>query len=61
MYALSNGKTFKYSIEKENISWQTISVKNIQVRAGKVEIGFFADGIAHGFCQADDVSLLKDR
>lgn len=59
MYALSNGKMFRYRIEKENTSWQTIQIMNVQVSAGQVEIGFFADGAAHAFCQADDISLLK--
>jgi hypothetical protein len=59
VYALSNGKTRKYSIKKENASWQTISITNIRVHAGKVEIGFLADGAANAFCQVDDVSLVK--
>ena len=61
MYARSNGKIFSSSIKEENTSWQTIRISDIQIRAGKVEIGFLADGAANAFCQVDDVSLLKVR
>lgn len=59
MFALSKGQMFKYSIKKENTSWQTISIQNIKVSGGKLDIGFFADGTAHAFCQVDDIALLK--
>lgn len=59
MYALSNGRTLKYSIKQENTSWQTIIIRNIPVNAGKVEIGFLADGEANAFCYVDDMSLVK--
>ncbi len=59
MYALSNGKRFIYSIKDENTSWKTITIKNIPVKAGKVEIGFLADGSANASCQVDDVSLVR--
>lgn len=61
MYALSNNNQFKYSIKDENTSWQTISITNIVVSAGKLEIGFLADGSANAFCQVDDVSLVKNQ
>lgn len=61
MYAVSNGHTFKNSITEINASWQTISISNISVKAGKVEIGFLADGAANAFCDVDDVSLVKTR
>jgi hypothetical protein len=59
MYAETNGKMFKYSIDGENTSWQTIKIPNIQVSAGKVEIGFWAEGAANASCYVDDVSLQK--
>jgi hypothetical protein len=59
LYALSNGKTLKYSIKKENRSWQTIRIAKIPIRAGQVEIGFLVDGVANAFCNVDDVSLVK--
>ncbi|MEO6523390.1 MAG: family 43 glycosylhydrolase [Mucilaginibacter sp.] len=59
MYAASNGKTLKYSIKQENILWQTITLPNIPVKDGKVEIGFMTEGAANAFCYVDDVSLVK--
>ena len=59
MYALSNGKKRSYNIKEENASWKTITIKNVAVKAGKVEIGFLADGSANASCQVDDVSLVR--
>jgi hypothetical protein len=59
MYASSDDKLLKYAIKEENTAWQTISITNIPVKAGKVEIGFLADGNANAFCDVDDVSLIK--
>lgn len=61
MYAMSNGEKFKSDIKEENTSWQTIRISPIRISAGKVEIGFLADGAAKAFCHVDDVSLLKVR
>ena len=60
MYALSNGKRLIYNLKEENPSWATITIKNIPVKAGKIEIGFLADGTANASCQIDDVSLVKN-
>ncbi|MEO7982825.1 MAG: family 43 glycosylhydrolase [Bacteroidota bacterium] len=59
MYAESKGRMLKYDINKMNSSWETITIKNIPVRGGKVEIGFLAEGIANAFCHVDDVTLVK--
>lgn len=59
MYAESNSKKLIYSIKNENTSWQTVSIKNIPIRSGKVEIGFIAEGAANSFCLVDDVGLVK--
>jgi hypothetical protein len=59
MYTVSNGKKLSYHIKEENTSWKTIIIKNIAVKAEKVEIGFLADGTANSSCQVDDVSLVK--
>jgi hypothetical protein len=61
MYASSNNKKFKYNIKKENTSWKTISITNVSIKAGKVEIGFLAKGTANAFCLVDDVSLVKNH
>ena len=61
MYALSNGKRLIYNLKEENPLWATITIKNIPVKAGKIEIGFLADGTANASCQVDDVSLVKKQ
>ena len=61
MYAKSNDKNFKYSINKENAAWQTIRLQNIAIHNGKLEIGFLAEGTANASCQVDDVMLIKNH
>jgi len=61
MYAESlDGKT-SFKIKEQNSTWTSIELKNIKVKGGKVEIGFFADGTAGSQCQVDDVSLVRNR
>jgi hypothetical protein len=57
IYALSNSKKFAYQVKHINAEWQTVTVKNVRVRGGKVEVGFLADGHANAYCLIDDVSL----
>jgi hypothetical protein len=59
MYAQSNGKTLTNSFKNENISWQTITIKDILVKGGKADIGFSAEGSANAFCHIDDITLVK--
>ncbi|GGF05089.1 family 43 glycosylhydrolase [Flavobacterium limi] len=59
MYALSDGKKLQYDLKDENVSWKTISIKNIPVKKGKVEIGFLTEGTSKASCQIDDVSLVR--
>lgn len=59
LFAKSNGNTFRYNIEKENTSWKEITLNQILIRNGKVEIGFFAEGKGNASCQVDDVSLER--
>ncbi|OXA75747.1 Glycosyl hydrolases family 43 [Flavobacterium aquidurense] len=61
MYALSNSKTYKNTIRDENSDWKTITIKNIAVKEGKVEIGFIAEGKANSFCFIDDVCLVRSK
>jgi hypothetical protein len=61
MYAAGNGKMLTSIIKEENASWKIITIENIPVRDGKIEIGFMANGSANAFCYVDDVSLLKVR
>lgn len=57
MYATTGGKTFKNRIKGGNSTWQTITIENVRISSGKVEIGFVAEGAADAFCYVDDVSL----
>lgn len=59
MYAESKGKTLKYSMQKENTSWETVEIKRIQVKNAKLEIGFIAEAAANAFCYVDDITLVK--
>jgi len=61
MYAFSGGKTTTHHIKKENSNWQSITIENIAIKAGKIEIGFLATGMANAFCYIDDVSLIKAK
>lgn len=60
MYAMSNNKTNVYTISGEHSDWITIRIDHIEVKDGRVEIGFIADGKEHAFCYVDDVMLLKE-
>lgn len=59
MYAESDGKINTLKITSENSVWTTINLKDIPVRNGKIEIGFFVNGTAGANCKIDDVSLVK--
>ncbi len=56
-YATSNHKPFQYLIKGASATWQTITVNNVQIKGGEVEIGFLADGEANASCLVDDVML----
>lgn len=60
MYAESGGSALKHSISNENTIWQTITLTNIPIKAGEIEIGFMAEGTANAFCYVDDISLVKN-
>lgn len=59
MYAFSNGQRFVFSINGETTTWKTIKLERINVKNGKVEIGFLAEGNANAYCYVDDVELIK--
>ena len=59
MYAESKGKIVKHSFKNENTVWYTVTLPNIAIKAGKVEIGFIADGTANAFCHVDNIVLTK--
>jgi hypothetical protein len=59
MYAEANGKIFKYVVKGENNTWLNIKIENINIRNGKIEIGFEVEGKAGSFCHVDDITLIK--
>lgn len=59
MYAESGGVQKSYFVKNETENWYTITLENIEVKNGKVEVGFYAYGTAGGSCQIDDVVLVK--
>ncbi|UKM63856.1 family 43 glycosylhydrolase [Flavobacteriaceae bacterium GSB9] len=60
MYAESGGIKNNKSIDDTVGNWSTISLRNIPVKNGKIEIGFYADAKAHSSCQIDDVILIRE-
>jgi len=59
MYAVTGSKTYTYDAAEEHTNWRKITLGNIPVTNGKVEIGFLANGKANAFCYVDDVSLVR--
>ena len=59
MYAESQGRKKSLKIKGENSTWTLFEQKNVQVKGGKVEIGFWASGAAGTQCQVDDVMLVR--
>ncbi|MEI7501997.1 MAG: family 43 glycosylhydrolase [Paludibacter sp.] len=58
MFAESQEGKISFNIKELNSEWTPIELKNIKVKGGKIEIGFWADGAADAQCQIDDVSLV---
>ena len=61
MYVESQGRKKSLKIKGENSTWTLFEQKNVQVKGGKVEIGFFAVGSAGAQCQVDDVIVVRNR
>ena len=59
IYAESGGIKTSDLVEMKDSSWSRITLNNVEVKNGKVEIGFYADGKAHASCQIDDVEFVK--
>lgn len=59
IYANSQGANFKSKIIKENSTWKRITLNQIHVKDGQVEVGFYAEGMANSFCYIDDVRLIR--
>ncbi|MGJ5640536.1 family 43 glycosylhydrolase [Formosa sp. S-31] len=61
MFAESGGNKKSISVETSNGHWSQFNLNSIEVKNGKITIGFYADGNANASCQIDDVSLLKSE
>lgn len=61
MYAQSKGSSPALNYITADEGWKKITIKKIQVREGKAEIGFIGEGAANAFCCIDDVTLTKEN
>lgn len=59
MYAVSNNDTAKVDISYNDSQWRTVEIKDVVIKGGKVEIGFYVDGSANEWCRIDDLTLVK--
>jgi len=59
MYAVSNNDTAKVDISNNDSQWITTEIKDVVIKGGKVEVGFFVDGSANEWCRIDDLTLVK--
>ncbi|MCR8666824.1 family 43 glycosylhydrolase [Aestuariibaculum sp. M13] len=55
IYAESAGVEKRFTVTNKTENWSTITLNNIEVKNGKVEIGFYTSGEAGSNCQIDDV------
>ncbi|WP_316799152.1 family 43 glycosylhydrolase [Pedobacter frigidisoli] len=59
MFAEVDGKIFKQELSDSRGEWKTFRLPNISIGNGKLEIGFYADGLALASCLIDDVQLKQ--
>lgn len=60
MYATSGDETYKADITAVDSQWHLYTINGVAVKGGSVEVGFYADGPADGWCHIDDVSLVLE-
>lgn len=60
MYAQSGDSKPALNYITSYEGWKKISIEEIKVSGGKVEIGFVGEGQANAFCCVDDVTLIKE-
>jgi hypothetical protein len=61
MYGLSNKLRSSTKIEHQNADWTTVTINDLKVSNGNIEIGFIVQGNAKAFCLLDDISLKRTR
>lgn len=59
MYAVSGSMTFACDITENGNDWKKVTLENIPVSGGAVEVGFLADGKAKTACYIDDITFIK--
>ena len=59
MYAVSNNDTAKVDISYNDSHWHIILLKDVIIKGGKAETGFYVDGLANEWCRIDDLTLIK--
>ena len=60
VYAKSGGTTFKKDIHESDSKWHELTLDDIIVTRGSVEVGIMADGPAQAWCHIDDLELVRD-
>lgn len=59
MYAKTAGRTYKADIVHTDGEWHTVTIEDIAIGGGEVEVGIYADGAAGCWARADDMTLVK--
>lgn len=59
MYAESGSMTFAGDISEMGSDWKKVTLENIPVSGGSVNVGFLADGKAKAACYIDDITFVK--
>ncbi len=58
MYAKVGADTTRIDMPYSDNQWHEVTISNLLVKDGKVEVGFIADGAANAWCHIDEVSLV---
>lgn len=59
MYAKVGNDTTRIDMPYSDSKWHEITIEDLQVSGGQVEVGFYADGKANAWCHIDEVSLVR--
>ncbi|MBK0368208.1 family 43 glycosylhydrolase [Flavobacterium sp. SE-1-e] len=61
LFAESGSETFSIAIKDSNVDWRIVTIPNIKIKKGEVQIGILAAAKANSVCLIDDISLVKNR
>jgi hypothetical protein len=59
MYAKVGVNSQRIDLPSGNSQWQKIELKEVKIKGGQCEVGFYADGPANAWCRIDEVSLVR--